>query len=94
MEVSAHLNSVRISAQKARLVADLGSEWTMILRNHGLLTCGISAVDAFYRLYFLERACDVQVAALAGNAPLQFPSEEVQTLTKKQGAGGKQERME
>lgn len=73
--------------EKARLVADLGSEWTMILRNHGLLTCGISAVDAFYRLYFLERACDVQVAALAGGAPLVFPSEAVQTLTKKQGAG-------
>lgn len=72
--------------EKVRLVADLGSEWTMILRNHGLLTCGISAADAFYRLYYLERACDVQVAALAGGVPLIFPSEEVQALTKKQGA--------
>lgn len=72
--------------EKVRLVADLGDEWTMILRNHGLLTCGISAADAFYRLYYLERACDVQVAALAGGAPLIFPSEEVQALTKKQGA--------
>ena len=73
--------------EKARLVADLGNEWTMILRNHGLLTCGISAVDAFYRLYFLERACDVQVAALGGGASIQLPSEEVVALTKKQGAG-------
>ena len=72
--------------EKSRLVADLGNEWTMILRNHGLLTCGISAADAFYRLYYLERACDVQVAALAGNMPLTFPSEEVQAITKKQGA--------
>lgn len=58
----------------------------MILRNHGLLTGGISAADAFYRLYYLERARDVQVAALAGSVPLVFPSEEVQALTKKQGA--------
>lgn len=72
--------------EKVRLVADLGEEWTMILRNHGLLTCGISAADAFYRLYYLERACDVQVAALAGGVPLQLPTQEVQELTKKQGA--------
>lgn len=72
--------------EKARLVADLGNEWAMILRNHGLLTCGISAADAFYRLYFLERACDVQVSALGGGATIQLPSEDVVELTKKQGA--------
>ena len=72
--------------EKARLVADLGNEWAMILRNHGLLTCGISPADAFYRLYFLERACDVQVAALGGGATVQLPSQEVVELTKKQGA--------
>ncbi len=72
--------------EKSRLVADLGAEWTLILRNHGLLACGISAADAFYRLYYLERACAVQVAALAGGAPLVFPSAAVQELTRKQGA--------
>ncbi len=70
--------------EKARLVADLGGEWTMILRNHGLLSCGISAADAFNRLYYLERACDVQVAALAGGAPLVFPTDDVQALAKSQ----------
>ena len=71
--------------EKARLVADLGDNWTMILRNHGLLSCGISPADAFYRLFFMERACAMQVASLAGGVPLVTPSQEVQELTMKQG---------
>lgn len=72
--------------ERARLVADLGDEWAMILRNHGLLTCGISAADAFYRLHILERACEIQIAALAGGVELEYPDQDVQELTKKQGA--------
>ncbi|PMX99452.1 class II aldolase/adducin family protein, partial [Pseudomonas sp. GW460-13] len=33
--------------EKARLVADLGRCKQMILRNHGLLTCGRTVSDAF-----------------------------------------------
>ena len=33
--------------EKVRLVGDLGSNNNMILRNHGLLTCGPSVADAF-----------------------------------------------
>jgi ribulose-5-phosphate 4-epimerase/fuculose-1-phosphate aldolase len=72
--------------ERERLVADLGNEWTMILRNHGLLSCGINAADAFYRLHTLERACSIQTAALAGGTQLEYPSQDVQELTKKQGA--------
>jgi len=71
--------------EKARLVADLGGEWTMILRNHGLLATGVSAPDAFYRLYFLERACAMQVAALTGGQSLTTPATAVQALTQEQG---------
>lgn len=71
--------------EKSRLVADLGDAWTMILRNHGLLATGISAADAFYRLFFLERACAMQVAALAGGAAVITPPREVQELTMMQG---------
>ena len=59
--------------ERVRLVADLGTHNAMILRNHGLLVCGRSAAEAYDELYYLERACSAQVAALAGGAELVIP---------------------
>ena len=59
--------------EQARLVADLGPHNAMILRNHGLLTCGPTVHDAFDLMAHLERACQAQVAAMAGNAELVMP---------------------
>ncbi|MGQ0503618.1 MAG: class II aldolase/adducin family protein [Panacagrimonas sp.] len=56
--------------EKPRLVADLGSHMTMMLRNHGLLTLGRNCADAFIRMYFLEAACMIQVRAQAGGGAL------------------------
>ncbi|MFT3802607.1 MAG: class II aldolase/adducin family protein [Burkholderiaceae bacterium] len=50
--------------ERARLVADLGEKNNMILRNHGLLTVGRSVGEAFVRMFFLEKACAAQIAAL------------------------------
>lgn len=58
------------SEEKARLQADLGDTRHMILRNHGLLTVGRTISDAFTAMYSLERACEIQVMAQAGGAPL------------------------
>ena len=63
--------------ERERLVADLGSHKAMILRNHGLLMGGTSIPEAFHMTYMLERACDAQVAALAGGQALVYPPEEV-----------------
>ncbi|WP_277964126.1 class II aldolase/adducin family protein [Pseudomonas sp. RIT-To-2] len=64
--------------ERERLVADLGDKSVMILRNHGLLTGGVSVEHAFQQLHGLERACAIQVAAQgAGNAELVFPPREV-----------------
>jgi ribulose-5-phosphate 4-epimerase/fuculose-1-phosphate aldolase len=52
--------------EQARLVRDLGPHKAMVLRNHGLLTAGTTIRDAFEQMYYLERACDAQVKALAG----------------------------
>lgn len=60
--------------ERARLVADLGRNDAMILRNHGLLAAGASIAAAFTNLYFLERACQVQVKAQSGGAVLHMPS--------------------
>ncbi|WP_322015668.1 class II aldolase/adducin family protein [Paraburkholderia sp. J12] len=64
-------------AERERLVRDLGNHKAMILRNHGLLAGGATAAEAFHEIYFLERACQAQVQALAGSAKLIFPPKEV-----------------
>src|SRR3546814_16671571 len=51
--------------ERERLVADLGDNDVMILRNHGLLSVGRTVREAFLRMYYLERSCEVQVAAQA-----------------------------
>lgn len=56
--------------EKARLVRDLGDKHTLILRNHGLLTCGATVADTFLFMYILQRACEVQVMAQAGGNEL------------------------
>lgn len=56
--------------EKPRLQADLGDKTFMVLRNHGLLTVGRTVADAFLAMYTLESACQIQVAAMAGGAPL------------------------
>lgn len=52
--------------ERERIVADLGNRQFMVLRNHGTLTVGPSANAAFVAMYYLERACTIQVKALAG----------------------------
>ena len=57
-------------AEKPRLVADLGDKSHMILRNHGLLTVGRTAAEAFLSMFLLERACKIQILAQAGRGEL------------------------
>jgi ribulose-5-phosphate 4-epimerase/fuculose-1-phosphate aldolase len=57
-------------AEKPRLVADLGDNTSLILRNHGLLTVGATVADAFVAMYYLEASCAIQVRAQAGGGEL------------------------
>jgi ribulose-5-phosphate 4-epimerase/fuculose-1-phosphate aldolase len=70
--------------ERERLVEDLGPHNAMILRNHGVLVGGPTAAQTFNWVYFLERACQAQIAALAGGVPLVYPPEEVRRRTEKQ----------
>lgn len=79
--------SVDLSEQE-RLAADLGEDgYEMILRNHGLLTCGRSIGEAFVRMYYLERACRVQMQVLGSQRPIQEVSEEMKELAYQQTWG-------
>lgn len=80
--------------EKPRLVADLGENNFMILRNHGLLTCGNTVADAFLYMYVLETACRIQILAQSGGnelihthpAILQGIKAQVEMVTKGMGA--------
>jgi ribulose-5-phosphate 4-epimerase/fuculose-1-phosphate aldolase len=72
------------SAEKQRLVDNLGGKPVMILRNHGLLTVGRTPGQAFLRMFYLERSCQIQVDALAGGAALVTPPPEVCEHTARQ----------
>jgi ribulose-5-phosphate 4-epimerase/fuculose-1-phosphate aldolase len=56
--------------EKPRLVADLGRNNCLILRNHGLLTVGPTIADAFLVMYTLETACQTQLLAQSAGTEL------------------------
>ena len=54
--------------ERERIVRDLGDKRALVLRNHGLLTVGRSVAEAFQTMYYLNLACEVQLAAMATGA--------------------------
>jgi len=73
--------------ERERLVADIGKDkHVMMLRNHGTLTLGKSCADAFMRMYYLERACTMQVRSLSGGAKPNKVNQGVAEKTAGQGA--------
>ncbi|HYH43665.1 MAG TPA: class II aldolase/adducin family protein [Burkholderiales bacterium] len=59
------------------MVKALGNNDVMILRNHGLLTCGRSIPECFNNMFWLKRSCDLQVMALSCNVKLRTVSDAV-----------------
>ena len=51
--------------ERPRLQKDIGDHSVVLLRNHGTLTIGETVGAAFSRMYFLERACTMQVRTLS-----------------------------
>ncbi|MDB5861375.1 MAG: class aldolase/adducin family protein [Ramlibacter sp.] len=80
-------------AERKRLARDLGGNLVMLLRNHGILACGRSVPEAFIEMNYLERACQAQVAALAGGLPLSVVSDEVSARTARQFDTVRERRM-
>jgi ribulose-5-phosphate 4-epimerase/fuculose-1-phosphate aldolase len=63
--------------ERERIIADLGSKCGLLLRNHGLLTVGRTVAEAFNLMFYLERACEVQVATLSMGRDIVLPPPEV-----------------
>jgi ribulose-5-phosphate 4-epimerase/fuculose-1-phosphate aldolase len=51
------------NAEGDRLARALGSKRVMFLANHGVIVVGTSVAEAFDGMYYLERACRLQVLA-------------------------------
>jgi ribulose-5-phosphate 4-epimerase/fuculose-1-phosphate aldolase len=59
------------------LIGDLAHHKTMILENHGTLSCGSTLHEALFYTYHLEQACKVQCLALQSGQPLIIPPADV-----------------
>lgn len=53
------------SVKRAALPQALGEGDVLMLRNHGPLVIGTNVPECFSRLYYLERACRMQIATLS-----------------------------
>ncbi len=63
--------------ERERLARNLGPHDALVMRNHGLLTCGATIQQAFNTMYQLEMSCRAQVDAMAARADLTMPGENV-----------------
>lgn len=63
--------------ERARLVADIKDCPVMILRNHGLIATGRSAAEMFNNMFYLERACEIQIAVQSAGQPYTLVGSEI-----------------
>jgi ribulose-5-phosphate 4-epimerase/fuculose-1-phosphate aldolase len=67
-----------------RLAKVLGKKRVMFLANHGVIVVGPTVAEAFDALYYLERACRLQVLARATGLPFRKVRPEVERETYRQ----------
>ena len=59
------------------IAKSLGKNKVMILRNHGLLTCGETIGEAFILMYYLDKACKNQIDIMSMNQEIIKPSDNI-----------------
>ena len=80
--------------ERPRLQKDLGDKNIMLLRNHGTLAVGPTIAEAFLRIYFIERACAMQVTTLSSTGGAFHPTaDDVQDKVAEQGRDEELARM-
>jgi ribulose-5-phosphate 4-epimerase/fuculose-1-phosphate aldolase len=74
-------------AEGERLAGVLGPDRTILfMGNHGVLVCGETVAEAYDKLYYLERACQVQIYAMWTGKTLREISAKVVAHTLQQYA--------
>ncbi|CAG9000357.1 MAG: Decarboxylase NovR [Candidatus Celerinatantimonas neptuna] len=49
--------------ERQRIQQSLGNHIALVLKHHGLLSVGATVADAFQIMYYLNKACEIQLAA-------------------------------
>ncbi len=57
--------------ERFRIAANLGDNKVLVMRNHGFLSVGKTAGEAFMNMYYAIRMCDVALRAQASGLPLE-----------------------
>jgi ribulose-5-phosphate 4-epimerase/fuculose-1-phosphate aldolase len=78
-------------AEGDRICSQLAGADILFMANHGVLVCAESVAYAFDDLYYLERACIVQVLAQSTGKSLRNISADVAALTARQFSGERQQ---
>jgi ribulose-5-phosphate 4-epimerase/fuculose-1-phosphate aldolase len=63
--------------EKPRLIQDLGDKSLMFLRNHGTLSLGRTIAEAYQLIYWLEKACQIQIAIQSSGVEPLLPNDSV-----------------
>ena len=58
-------------AEGKRLAKIIGNKTVLFMANHGVTTLGVTVAEAYNRLYYLERAAQVQIYAMWTGQPLK-----------------------
>ena len=78
-------------AEGERIAQRMGQARVLFLANHGVIVTGPSVAWAFDDLYFLERACMLQVLAMGTGRPLKPIAPHVAARTARQMDGERQQ---
>jgi ribulose-5-phosphate 4-epimerase/fuculose-1-phosphate aldolase len=90
--VDARYNGLALDAEEGeRIARAMGRADVAFLGNHGVVVCGPRLAHAYDDLYYLERACQVQVLAQSTGRPLA-PVDE--TIARRVGAQAQEERLQ
>jgi ribulose-5-phosphate 4-epimerase/fuculose-1-phosphate aldolase len=72
-------------AEGERMASNIGHCTVTMFRNHGVMVTGPTPGVALHDLYFLERACKLQVLAQSTGQPLVRVPQDIAELTARQG---------
>jgi ribulose-5-phosphate 4-epimerase/fuculose-1-phosphate aldolase len=76
-------------AEGERLAKIIGNKTVLFMANHGVTTLGVTVAEAYNRLYYLERAAQVQIYAMWTGQPLKQMPAGVVEKTKREIGGAK-----
>jgi len=73
-----HFNGIALTQDEGRrMAAVMGEKRILFLANHGVIVVAQTVAEAFDDLYYLERACQVQLLAMQTGRPLNVMTDDM-----------------